>query len=422
MGETVKLTKRTVDAAAPGEKRRTVWDADLSGFGLRVETSGRKSYLLRYRLRGGRGGVQKELVIGRHGVLTVDQARQRARELLAQVVQGEDPLADRREARAAPMMEALFERYLLEHADKAKKASSAAGDRHLIDRHLRPALGKRRVADVTFADVNGLHLKMRDTPTNANRVLALASKMMNLAERWGMRPDGSNPCRHVQRYPEQKRERYLSAAELERLGDVLRTAETEGAVTVPAAPPDRPEAALVTIYPPMVALVRLLLFTGARVGELLALRWEWIDFEAGRANLPDSKTGAKALYLPPPAIKVLAAIPRVEGNPHVIVGTKPGAGFVGVQKPWDAIRAAAGLADVRLHDLRHSFASVAVAGGMSLPMIGKLLGHRNTATTARYAHLADDPVRAAAEGVGARISAALAPEREATVHRIGGGR
>jgi len=213
--------------------------------------------------------------------------------------------------------------------------------------------------------------------------------MFNLAEKWGDRPQGSNPCRHVEKYRERKRERLLSEVELFRLGYAL--ASYDGS-------------------PFVVAAVKLLVFTGARLSEVLGLRWEWIDFERGEARLPDSKTGAKTLHLPPPALEVLMNLPRVEGNPYVIVGAISGARLVNLQKPWRAIRKAAKLDDVRLHDLRHAFASVAAASGMGLPIIGKMLGHSQPATTARYAHLASDPVKAAAAAVAGKIEGAMKGE------------
>jgi integrase len=211
--------------------------------------------------------------------------------------------------------------------------------------------------------------------------------MFNLAEQWSLRPDGSNPCRHVEKFTERKRERMLSPAELARLGDAL------------AAYDGSP-------YP--VAAIKLLIFTGARLGEVRELQWDWIDLERGEASLPDSKSGAKILHLPPPALAVLTELPRLDGNPHVIAGAKPGAALVNLEKPWLTIRAAAGLDNVRLHDLRHAFASVAASSGMGLPIIGKMLGHTQAATTHRYAHLASDPVKAAAAVVAGKIAAAMA--------------
>ena len=220
-------------------------------------------------------------------------------------------------------------------------------------------------------------------PIQANRVLALLSTIFTFAERVGERPDGSNPCRHVERFPERRRERFLSADELARFGEAL--AAWEGS-------------------PFAVAAIKLLVFTGARLGEILGLEWDWVNMERGEARLPDSKTGAKTLHLPAPALEVLVGLPRIEGVPYVL-GAKRGTTFV--EEPWRRIRGAARLDDVRLHDLRHSFASVAVAGGMGLPIIGKMLGHTQAQTTQRYAHLASDPVKAAAATVAGKIAKAM---------------
>jgi integrase len=229
-----------------------------------------------------------------------------------------------------------------------------------------------------------------DKPYQANRVLAFLSALFNWAEKHGLRPDGSNPCRHVEKYREGRRERFLSQAELGRLGDALREAEQDKSCS-----------------PWVVAAIRLLTFTGARRNEILTLRWEHVSEEHESLFLPDSKTGRKAIHLNAPALALLQAIPRLEGNPYVICGEKAGQHLVNLEKPWRRIRKAAKLEDVRLHDLRHSFASVAASGGQSLILIGKLLGHSQPATTARYAHLADDPIKAASEAVGGRIAAAM---------------
>jgi integrase len=265
-----------------------------------------------------------------------------------------------------------------------------------VSRYICPVLGHHRIADLTRADVAQLHHQLRDRPYQANRSLAVLSKMMNLSEEWGLRPDGSNPCRHVKMYREEKRERYLTKDELRRLGAALADAERDG-----------------TESPFAMVAVGLLILTGARLMEILTLRWEYIDFENEVLRLPDCKTGAKLIHLNEPAINLLRALPQMVGNPHVIAGKKDGASLVNLGKPWRRICAKAGLTDVRLHDLRHSFASVAVGSGMSLPMIGKLLGHTQPATTARYAHLAADPLRAASNLIGAEISAAMNGNRRA---------
>jgi integrase len=375
----------------------------------------------------------RKLTIGRHGSpWTPETARREAKTLLGMIEDGADPAADKMARREAPTIAELAKRFLAEHAEAQRKGSTAAEYKRLLDKIILPALAKRKVGNVTRADVTKLHHANRKAPYQANRVLAVLSKMFNLAERWGLRPDGSNPCRHVEKFAERKRERMLSPAELARLGDAL------------AAHSGSPYA---------VAAVKVLVFTGTRLGEVLGLRWEWIDFEHGEARLPDSKTGAKTLHLPPPALAVLAELPRLDGNPYVIAGAKPGAAMVNLEKPWRAIRdratvgmwhdcddekisslvaeltctldreptiaecreaAAAhnlalptGLTEVRLHDLRHAFASVAASSGMGLPIIGKMLGHSQPATTARHAHLASDPVKAAATSVASKIAAAM---------------
>jgi integrase len=259
-----------------------------------------------------------------------------------------------------------------------------------------PKLGRRHVADVTRADLSSLHHAMCATPGAANRVLALVSKMFGLAERWGLRPDGSNPARHVERFPERKMERFLSAQELARLGDAL--AEMEQAGTEPLE---------------VIAAVRLLILTGARRGEILGLEWEHVDFDAACLRLLDSKEGgAKVIPLGAHALDVLAQLPR---RSRWVLPTAAAVGPVSLSKPWDRIRKRAGLEDVRLHDLRHSFASVGVAGGDSLFIVGSILGHKRASTTERYAHLSDDPRRAATERIGARIAAAMDGKPDAEV-------
>jgi integrase len=383
-----KITKRAVDALVPASSDQFLWDQDLKGFGLKVTPAGKKIYIFQYR-RGGRNFPTQRVKIGAHGRFTPDSARKEATRLSGTIAAGNDPAAVRADERCAPDVNDLVRRFLSEHVATKTKPRTAVEYQRLLRKIIVPALGRRRVGDIRNQDVAKLHHDLRATPYDANRALAVLSKMFNLAEKWGDRPLGSNPCRHVEKYRERKRERLLSEVELSRLGDAL--ASYDGSSFV-------------------VAAVKLLVFTGARLSEVLGLRWEWIDFERGEARLPDSKTGAKTLHLPPPALEVLANLPRIEGNPYVIVGAISGARLVNLQKPWRAIRKAARLDDVRLHDLRHAFASVAAASGMGLPIIGKMLGHTQPATTARYAHLASDPVKAAAAAVAGKIEGAMRGE------------
>lgn len=404
MTDRTKITKRMVDALKPKPTRYTSWDSEVAGFGMRVTTTGHKTYVLKYRAGGGRSGRVRWAVIGAHGSITPDQARDTARAWAAEVAAGGDPAGDKQSRREAPTVSEALDRYLADHVASKNKPSTAREVERQITTVIRPALGRLKMADVTPADISKLHSGMARTPYAANRALALLSKLFKLAEVWGMRPNNSNPCSGIERYKEKGRERFLSQAELARLGDVLVQAES-GPLTVPGV------ARPVRINPQAIPALRLLIFTGARSGEILGLRWEWINWEAGRAELPDSKGGAKHLHFPPAAITVLRGLDRPEnGRGFVIRGGKgddPEVGLVNLKDSWGHIRTAAGLADVRPHDLRHSFASAAVSGGMSLPLIGALLGHKSVATTKRYAHLASDPLQEAAQQIGNRISSAM---------------
>jgi integrase len=394
------ITKRAVDALKPGATTRLLWDEELPRFGVKCTPAGAKVYVVQYRM----GRRLRRYTIGRHGApWTPDLARKEALRLLALVASGIDPAAAKLTGRTAPTVRDLAERVRTEHLVKRKAATRNEYER-LLRLHILPRLGSLAVADVTRVDVATLHHRLRTTPMQANRVVAVLSKMMNLAERWGLRPDGTNPCRHVERNRERKRERFLTIEELGRLGRVLDQAAS-GPLTVPARRSKRMVTVTISRY--ALAAVALLLLTGARRDEILELCWSAVDLERGLLQLPDSKTGAGVIHLNAPAAAILEQIPRVEGNPHVIVGARNGAHMVNLNKPWSVLRKVAQLDDVRLHDLRHTHGSVGAAAGLGLPIIGALLRHTQPATTARYAHLAADPVKAAAELVGARIAKAL---------------
>ena len=392
-----RISKRTVDASAPQTKDSYLWDDELKGFGLKTTPAGKKVYLVQYRV-GGRKGRTRRVTIGAHGTITPDQARTEARKLLGQVAAGTDPAEARDNQRAEQTLGKLLERFLQEHADTKLKKSSADEYHRIANKYILPVLRHRRINDITRSDIAKLHHSMRESPYQANRCLALLSKFFNWTEKRGFRSDWSNPCRHVDKYKEERRERFLSDAEIIQLSETLSETEASG-----------------TASPWIIGAIRLLLLTGARHSEILTAKWEWVDFENACILLPDSKTGAKTIYLNAPALEVLANLPKIEGNPHIICGEKEGAHLVNLQKAWKRIRTAAGLDDVRIHDLRHSFASVAVAGGMSLPLIGALLGHSQPATTARYAHLSRDPLKAASESIGAKISSGLPASLKAKI-------
>ena len=413
------VTKRTVDALKPGA---VLWDTEVSGFGCRCRSGGRKTYVIKYRL----GGRQYLYTIGVHGSpWTPEKARQRALSLAGKVADGDNPAEERKGGRAVPTVKQLAERFLAEHAEVKTKARTAKDTRRLFDRFIMPRLGQVRVDVLARTDVARLHHDLRTTPYQANRVLAGISKMMNWAERHGLRPDGTNPCRHVERFKERPRERFLSEAELARLGDTLTEAAEEWAAHQSASaearaegrePPTRDRR---LILPAATAAVRLLIFTGARMSEVLSLRWSEVDFPEGVLRLTDSKTGPKTIYLNPPALAVLNAQPCVAGNPYVLPGGKEGQHLADLEAPWQLIRARADLDDVRLHDLRHSFASVAAGLGQSLVVIGRLLGQSQAQTTLRYANLAADPVRQAANAIGTRLADAMRPRAEG-LPRAGG--
>jgi integrase len=378
-----KLSKRLVESADVRPKEYMIWDGDIAGFGVRILPSGRRSYLVQYRV----GTRSRRVTLGAHGILTPEQARTLAIQALAAVRAGNDPAEDRKHRREAITVRELSERFDREHISVRVKESTAKEYRRNLKRFILPALGRLRVEEVTRADVATFHHDLRHIPYQANRNIEIISKMFSLAEMWGLRPDGSNPRRHLRKYVELKRERFLSASELRRLGEVLNEMETERIEPTSA-----------------IAAVRLLVLTGCRLSEIMKLRWEHVDLAACVLRLADSKTGAKVVHLGRAAVDALAALSRNPFNPHVIPGTLPGKPLSDLQPFWRRVRARAGLKDVRIHDLRHTYASVAVAAGQSLPMIGKLLGHTQVQTTARYAHLAGDPVQAAANDVSSAIA------------------
>lgn len=377
-----RITKRVVDSLKPGQ---LVWDTDVKGFGVRCQRAA-KVYVLKTRL----GGRQRWITIGRHGSpWTAEKARQDAQRLLGERAAGLDPAQARDADKRNPTFADLAETFMQEHVEAKRKATTATGYRDVVMRLAVPAIGKRRVTDVSHGDIARLHHSLKEHPYQANRTLAVLSSFFTWAERHGYRPRGSNPCHDVEKYKERKRERFLSSEELARLGEALVAGEQEGEP------------------PPAIAAIRLLILTGCRKSEILTLQWPHVDFDLGALRLPDSKTGAKLVPLGAPALELLASLSRIEGNPYVIHGDKEGRHFVGLQKVWERVRARAGLEDVRLHDLRHSFASVAAGAGDSLIVIGSLLGHRDQATTQRYAHLSNDPLRAAADRISGQIAATM---------------
>ena len=385
---TTTISKRTVEALKVG-KDTVFWDSEISGFGVRVYPSGSKYYVVQTRAG---GKAAKRVTVGRHGIVTAEEARRRAALIIARIKAGEEPAPEPLAVTLAdsPTVGDLARVYLDEHVAARCKPKTAATYRLIVNRHLLPALGKTPALAVDHARVTELHHSLRATPVMANEVVGTLSRIWNAAENRGLVPEASNPCRLVVKNRERRRERFLSEEEFRRLGRLLAEAETRKGVSVHA-----------------VAAIRLLLLTGCRRNEILTMRWRDVDLEARELNLVDSKTGARTVPLSPEAVEVLLNIPRMDGNPYVIPGKVRGKHLRNLNDPWNLIRKRAGIEDMRLHDCRHSFASRALALGEGLPMIGKLLGHARVETTARYAHLARDSVRESAIRISDSIAADL---------------
>ena len=400
-----KLTKKFVDSANPLEKDSFYWDSELKGFGLKVTPKGKKNYIVQYRPR---GRATKRYTIGAHGSpWTPDMARQEAFRVLADVSRGLDPSAERAKSKEELTVAKLCDKYLVE-ATRSKKPRTVQMDKGRIEGHVKPLLGRLPVGSVTKLDIekfmsdvaSGKSAKRKATTEKgyrtpqggegtANRTLGMLGSVFEFAIDLGLRE--SNPVRGVKKFKEKKLTRFLSNEELSRLGGALREAESEG----------------VNAF--AIAAIRLLLLTGCRKNEILTLKWDEVDISQGFLYLSDSKTGARQVPIGAPARSILSELPRIEGNPHVICGE--GAGhYVALQKVWSGIRAKAGLQDVRLHDLRHSFASMGARSGESLLVIGKVLGHATTNATGRYAHLSDDPVLSSAENTASLIQKHLQPK------------
>ena len=376
-----KLTKRTVDALAVSGKDAVFWDRDLKGFGIRVHPSGRKVFVV--QTRGPNG--PKRVTLGRYGKLVPDEARKRAAGVIDRIKRGLEPFP----APAEPELTVagLAERYMEGHVKVNLREKTQASYRYTIEGHILPELGALPISGVDRSRVAKFHYGLRRTPQAANAAVKILSRMFNMAEALELVPPGRNPCRAVRRYREVRRERFLAPDEYRELGRVLKEAEADGSA--------RPAA---------VAALRLLMLTGCRKNEIVRLRWDDVDRAARELRLSDAKTGPRMVPLTPAVEAVLDRIPRDGGSPWVIAGGK-GSRPVYVDAAWKRLRAKAGLEDVRIHDLRHSWASRALALGESLSMIGKLMGHGQVATTARYAHLARDTEKASAAKVGGSIGA-----------------
>lgn len=385
-----KITIRSAEAHKAQDVETFLWDGELRGFGLRCSPKGKKIFILQYR----HNGRTRRMTLGAYGALTPDEARDLARRFLGDVAKGEDPSGQRQRERRAPNMSALCDRFVEDHVRLRCKPKTQSEYERCCEQFIKPKIGALRVQSVNRNDIVDLHRSLRSKPYQANRVLSVLSKMFNLAELWGLRPDGSNPVRQVPKYAERKRERFLDPEEIKRLW-----------ATLDQCAQDETETVHVT------AAFKLLLLTGCRLSEIQTMRWSYIRGDV--LWLPDAKTGPRRVLLNDSALSVLRTLPRLADNDHVIVGAVEGQHITDLQRPWRRIRAAAGLPGVRIHDLRHTYASVAAMAGHSLPMIGHLLGHTQARTTQRYVHLVDTNARKAANEVNALMSGFFSPPRPA---------
>lgn len=389
-----RISKRTVDELhADGDKPAFLWDDQLNGFGAKALPSGAKRYVVKYRTNGGgRTAPQRWLTLGAHGQITPDQARSLAQQALAAVARGEDPQGAKFQQRTAPTLQDVWTRFASEHLARKKPDTRREYVSQWTDL-ISPKFGRVKVDALSRGDIDRFHKSMSQTPYRANRTLALFSRLMSLAETWEWRQQGTNPCKHIERFREKARTRFLTVEEITAIGQALRQLVGEGAISNTAA-----------------NAIELLLLTGARLNEILSAQWTWIDEVRGIMRLPDSKTGAKSVYLSQAAVETLKRQKTQSGDSLYVF---PSAGgqkhFVNLRKAWVRVCEHAGLEGVRLHDLRHTAASIAAGQGASLAIIGRLLGHTQAQTTLRYAHVDTDPAIKAANEIGKVVEGALRP-------------
>lgn len=383
-----KILKRTVEALKV-EKDTVFWDSELAGLGVRVYPSGSRHYVVKARAQG-KSAVR--LTVGHQGVVTAEEARRRAALMISRIKAGEDPAPESSKRADSSTVGELAARWLEQHVETHCRPKTVEMYWLIVEKHLLPVFGKTPALCVTHGMVVEFHHALRGTPTMANHSVRVLSRIWNAAEIRGDLPERTNPCREVTGYRENRRERFLGEAEFKRLGEALADWKNIGGVSIYS-----------------VSAIRLLLLTGCRKNEILRLKWSRVDFGAGELKLEKTKTGRRTVVLSPEAIEVLKGIPRIKGNPYVIPGQVEGKHLFNLTAPWKAVCRMAELEDMRIHDIRHSFASRALALGESLPAIGKLLGHSRVETTARYAHLGRDTVRAAAVRISESIAMDILP-------------
>lgn len=386
------LTERTIRDTKPGPKTVILWDGQVKGLGLRVAPGGTKAFILNYRV----AGRERRATLARAGEVTLKEARKRAATELAAVrMDGADPLQAKREAREAPTVAEGFARFLDEYAPR-RIAEGRLSERTLSDyrkqtaRSILPALGKMKIAAVTRHDIERAIAPR--APVQRNRTLALLSRTFNLFEAWEYRAPNSNPCHRIEKAREEPRDRTLNPAELAALAAALN---------------ERTER-----NPAAVAAIRFAALTGLRIGECLAVQWDHIEFETGRLTMPKTKTGRRVHDLPSPALELLAGLPRFNGIPWAFSSGRRDVplAYHTTRLVFRAAREAAGLPDIRLHDLRRTVMTNAAAAGVETHILRDLLGHKTAAMANRYIRAVNAPVKDARERVGAAMAAMMAGE------------
>jgi integrase len=418
-----KLNQAAAEALEPTDRAYIRYDQSLPGFGVRVAPAGGRSWVFEYRPGGGRGSATRRMTLGRIDALPYVKARKAAEQLYHRTRLGEDPAGARDAERDAVTVAALAERYMVEEIRPARKPRTAVLYEGYFRNHIVPLIGRKRAVELTYSDVAKLHRAIggAGNQVTANRITSLLASLYNWAGRAGEVPRGMNPAADVSRFREQARTRYLSDEEIARLGETLTIAETEGLPRQDSASKHAPRNRVV-ISPFATGAIRLLLFTGCRLSEILNLRWDDVDLERALLLLRDSKTGARPVWLNAAAMVVLDDLSRIRIGDFVIAGDRPDVPRADLNRPWRQVVKHAGLKDVTLHTLRHTHASVGVGAGIGLPLVGALLGHRVAATTQRYAHVAAEPARRASETVGATIAAAMTRRPTDNVIGIRGGK
>ncbi len=375
-----KLTKKFVESIVPHEKEELlIWDTELKGFGIRVFPTGRKTYFIQYRNQSQNTRRKK---IGVHGVLSTEQAREEAKKLFGDVAKGEDPSAIARLKKNIRTVSDLTKEYLESHSKIKKTPKGYKEDLYFLNEIVLKRYGRLSVEKISTLDLQKIHVELQRTPYKANKLRDLLSKMFNLAVQWGWRPD--NPVKGIEKYKEYKRHRWLNNEEVQKLWLVLDSHPNQNVSNV----------------------IRLLLLTGSRRNEVLYATWDQFDLEMGVWTKPAHTTKQRRMeHLPlsTSALDILIKMKIESISPFLFPGKVPGKPLQEIKKSWDKIRKKAGIPDVRLHDLRHTHASHLVSSGLSLSIVGKLLGHTQASTTQRYAHLADEPLRQATELFGGKI-------------------